>query len=67
KFAEELDAISVSDRAAWKKLAAKVQRAAKGAAAEPPGVKELLERTVPERREGLRDEAGASKSQPLAA
>ncbi len=46
KFAEELDAISVSDRAAWKKLAAKVQRVATAAAAEPPGVKEVLERTV---------------------
>jgi len=46
KLAEDLDAISVSDRAAWKKLAAKVQRAAKAKAAKPPGVKELLELTV---------------------
>jgi two-component system chemotaxis sensor kinase CheA len=45
-LSEDLDAISVSDRGAWKKLAAKVQRAAKAAAAEPPEVKELLELTV---------------------
>jgi two-component system chemotaxis sensor kinase CheA len=45
KLSEDLDAISVSDRGAWKKLAAKVQRAAK-AAAKPPGVKELLELTA---------------------
>jgi two-component system chemotaxis sensor kinase CheA len=45
KLSEDLDAISVSDRGSWKKLAAKVQRAAK-AAAEPPGVKDLLELTV---------------------
>ena len=46
KLAEDLDAISVSDRGAWNKLAAEVQRAAKAAAAEPPRVKELLELTV---------------------
>ena len=46
KLSEDLDAISVNDRGAWKKLAAKVQRVAKAAAAKPPGVKELLELTV---------------------
>ena len=46
KLAEDLDAISVSDRGAWKKLAAKVQRAAKAKVAKPPGVQELLELTV---------------------
>ena len=46
KVAEDLDSISVSDRAAWKKLAAKVKRAAKAAAAEPPGAKDLLDLTV---------------------
>jgi two-component system chemotaxis sensor kinase CheA len=45
-LSEDLDAISVSDRGAWGKLAAEVQRAAKAAAVEPPGVKELLELTV---------------------
>ena len=44
-LSEDLDAISVSDRGAWEKLAAKVQRVAK-AAAKPPGVKELLELAV---------------------
>ena len=39
-LSEELDAISVSDRAAWEKLAADVQRVAKAAAAKPPGAKE---------------------------
>lgn len=50
KLAEELDVISVSDRAAWKKLATQVQRAAKAAAAGPPGAGELLELTA----QGLR-------------
>ncbi|HEX5681439.1 MAG TPA: Hpt domain-containing protein, partial [Desulfobacterales bacterium] len=45
-LSEELDAISVSDRGAWKKLAAEVQRVARTAAAKPPGVQELLEMTV---------------------
>jgi len=45
-LSEDLDAISVSDRGAWKKLAVEVQRVARTAAAEPPGVKELLEMTV---------------------
>jgi two-component system chemotaxis sensor kinase CheA len=49
-LSEELDAISVSDRAAWEKLAADVQRAAKAAAAKPPGAKKLLELAV----QGLR-------------
>ena len=50
KLSEELDAISVSDRAAWRKLAAEVQRVAKDTAAEPPGAKELLNLTA----QGLR-------------
>jgi two-component system chemotaxis sensor kinase CheA len=45
-LSEDLDAISVSDRGAWKKLAADVQRVARTAASEPPRVKELLEMTV---------------------
>ena len=49
-LSEELDAISVSDRAAWEKLAADVQRVAKAAAARPPGAKKLLELAV----QGLR-------------
>ena len=46
KLSEDLDAISVSDRGAWGKLAATVKRAAKSAAAKPPGAKELLELTA---------------------
>ena len=45
-LSEDLDAISVSDRGVWNKMAANVQRAAKAAAAGSPGVKQLLERTV---------------------
>jgi two-component system chemotaxis sensor kinase CheA len=46
KLSEDLDAISVSDRAAWRKLAAKVQRVAKAAAVQPPEAKDLLELVV---------------------
>ena len=46
KLSEELDAVSVSDRAAWRKLPAKVQRVAKAAAVQAPEAKDLLELVV---------------------
>jgi len=41
-LSEDLDAVSVSDRGAWKKLAAEVQRVARTAAASRRGLKSCL-------------------------